>query len=147
MAAFHAAGRSWLTRLALVAVLMLGLAQGAQAQKLEIVFRDGLWGAAIGALVGTAQLAFFKENPEKEVPRRIVQATAIGALVGVVYGVLDANGLIKVGALDADGIDKGSPLALYEPGRNRLTLGPPAVRFSQNERGGTVAADLFQMRF
>ncbi|MBI4083245.1 MAG: hypothetical protein HY423_11610 [Candidatus Lambdaproteobacteria bacterium] len=136
MAAFHAAGRSWLMRLALAAVLVLGLAQAVRAQKLEIVFRDGLWGLAIGALVGAAQIALDENDPEKEFPRRIVQGAAIGVLVGVAYGVADAYGVFK-----------GGPLALYEPGQNRLTLGAPLLTVSRDERGGSVAAELFQLRF
>jgi hypothetical protein len=114
----------------LVAVSVLGsLAAPARAAKLEVVFKDGLWGAGIGALIGVAQVLSYK-NPDNEY-YRITTGAAIGAIVGVVFGVFEASGAF----------------ASYDGERNQLAIGVPALQYTENEHGRKVMLDLLQAKF
>jgi len=57
------------------------------ASSLELVLMDSLWGGAIGALVGTATMAFM-EHPGHHMDR-VYQGAAIGIICGVGYGVYE----------------------------------------------------------
>lgn len=114
----------------LLAVLLLGASAGAaQAQKMEIVLRDGLWGGAVGALLGVAQLMLL-EDPEGE-EHRIVTATGAGIIVGVGFGIAEASGAF----------------ASYRPRDNRLVVGAPVPRVRQTPYGRELQLTLFDTRF
>jgi hypothetical protein len=113
----------------LAALLVTALAAPARAAKLEVVFKDGLWGAGIGALIGAAQVLSYK-NPDNEY-YRITTGAAIGAIVGVIFGVVEVSGAF----------------ATYDRERNQLAIGVPALQYSHDERGTKVMADLLQAKF
>jgi hypothetical protein len=115
--------------LVLVAALTLGMAAPARAAKLEIVFKDGLWGAGIGALIGVAQVMSYK-NPDNEY-YRIPNDAAIGAVLGVIFGFVEISGAF----------------ASYDREHNQLAIGVPAVRYTHDERGTQVLATLVEARF
>jgi hypothetical protein len=117
------------TGLALAALLLTGLAAPVRAAQLEIVFKDGLWGAGIGALIGVAQVASFK-NPDNEY-YRIPNDAAIGAILGVVFGFVEISGA----------------MASYDHEKNQLAIGVPAIQYSNDEHGTKVMADLFDAKF
>lgn len=128
--------RSWRTPVrryvagTLMAALLLGsLTAPAKAAKLEIVFKDGLWGAGIGALIGTAQVLSYK-NPDNEY-YRITNGAAIGAILGVIFGAFEAGGAF----------------ASYDREQNRLVIGAPAIQYSKDEHGIKVMMDLLEARF
>jgi len=126
----------------LVATALLLLAgTAAQAQKLEIVFKDTLWGAGIGAVVGTAQ-ATLDEEPDKEV-HRIWQGAAIGAIVGLIYGVFDASGAFALNETHP----AESALARYDAAAGRWRLGPPPVWVRGEGRERLVQTRLLTVRF
>lgn len=62
----------------------LSQAAGPEKPTLEIVLYDGLVGAGIGAVAGTATLAFM-DHPGDHL-NRIAQGAAIGALCGMAFG-------------------------------------------------------------
>jgi hypothetical protein len=59
-------------------------AAGPDKPTLEVVLYDGMVGAAIGAVAGTATLAFM-DHPSDHYDR-VVQGAAIGALCGMAFG-------------------------------------------------------------
>jgi hypothetical protein len=74
--------------LAVAAVPGVSRAEGQTRQpSLEIVLYDSLVGAGIGALAGTATLAFM-DHPSDHL-NRIAQGAAIGVLCGMAYGVYE----------------------------------------------------------
>ncbi len=123
-----------------LALAALQLAQEpARAAKLEIVFKDGLYGAGIGALIGVAQVASYK-SPDNEY-YRIPQDAAFGIIIGVIYGFFDASNVLGYQAPRSDA------LAFYDPARNRLEIGVPALVYSRDEFGTRLTAPLFEARF
>jgi hypothetical protein len=125
--------RGWAARLTLSLTLCfalwLAVAPAARAQKLEIVLRDGLWGVAIGALLGTAQVLLLKD-PQDEL-HRIPAAAAIGAILGVAFGIAEVSGAF----------------AFYDTAEHRLVLGPPIPRFDLAAESRRARFDLFEARF
>jgi hypothetical protein len=115
--------------LVLAAVLSFSMAAPAHAAKLEIVFKDGMWGAGIGALIGVAQVLSYK-NPDNEY-YRITTGAAIGAVLGVAFGFVEISGAF----------------ASYDNEKSQVALGVPALQYSHDEHGTKVMADLFEARF
>jgi len=113
----------------IAALLVVSLAQPARAAKLEVVFKDGMWGLAIGALIGLAQIASYK-NPDNEW-YRIPTDAAYGAVLGVAFGFVEISGAF----------------ASYDRERNQLAIGIPSVELSRNELGSKVMTSLLHARF
>lgn len=78
-----------LVSIALVLSLFVLPAQSQAASSLEIVFWDSLMGAGMGALVGTATLAFMN-NPGDHL-ERIAQGASIGLICGLGFGVYEIS--------------------------------------------------------
>ena len=78
----------------LVGILFFILTGSPRAQSLEIVFKNSLWGAGIGAAAGMASWAMTEDHMADELRSRLIQGGAIGALFGVGYGVLEAEGVV-----------------------------------------------------
>jgi len=73
--------------------LMLVFQGTALAVEGEIIFRDGLYGAAIGVLIGIGVYAASGENAGPNIGGGLVLGTAIG----VVVGVIESSGAIRIG--------------------------------------------------
>lgn len=66
--------------------------QSARAQALEIVFKDSLWGAAIGSVVGLAGWSLQDKDKENVLfSKWILRSAAWGVFIGMAYGVYDVN--------------------------------------------------------
>jgi hypothetical protein len=114
----------------LVGLLLIGAtAAPARAAQLEVVFKDGLWGAGIGALVGLAQVLSYK-NPDNEY-YRITTGASIGLIVGLAFGVAEISGAF----------------ASYDREHNQLAIGVPALQYSRDEHGAKVMVDFLQAKF
>ncbi len=109
--------------------LLTSAAAPTQAAKLEVVFKDGLWGAGIGALVGLAQVLSYK-NPDNEY-YRITTGASIGLIVGLAFGVAEAAGAF----------------ASYDHETGILAIGAPALQYSHDEHGTKVMMDFLQAKF
>jgi len=121
--------RRWTVVCLAAALLTAALTAPARAAQLEVVFKDGMWGLGIGALIGAAQVLSFK-NPDNEY-YRIPSDAAIGAILGVVFGFVEISGAF----------------ASYDRERNQLAIGVPALQYSRDEYGSKVMVDLLQARF
>lgn len=73
--------------LSLSLALFMLPAQSQAAQSLEIILVDSLWGAAIGALVGGATLAFM-DKPGHHLDR-VYQGAAVGVICGAAFGIYE----------------------------------------------------------
>jgi hypothetical protein len=133
--------RAPLTMAAVALVLALFAAAPVRAARLEIVFKDGLWGMGIGALIGAAQVLMYEKNQDKEL-YRITTGAGIGVILGVAYGFFDAA------SPSYGSTDGGGAVAAYDAARHRLTLGLPALTLAEERDGSRrVAANLIQARF
>lgn len=113
----------------LAGMIWMGAADTAHAAKLQIVMKDGLWGGAIGALLGFAQILLL-ENREGE-ENRILVGAGLGIIVGVGFGIADASGA----------------LATYDADRDRLVVGIPAPRFVTTAHGSEMRLTLLELPF
>ena len=125
MAIWKRAGRALL----LAVGIWLAAGSAVQAQKLEIVLKDGLWGGAIGAMLGVAQIMMM-EDPENE-EYRIVQGAGLGIILGVGFGFLETSGAF----------------ATYDSDNHRLMVGIPTPRFRITPTGREVHLALLDARF
>lgn len=115
--------------LLLGAVLTMGVAAPARAAQLEVVFKDGLWGLGIGALIGVAVVLTYK-TPNDQYQQIPVDA-GIGAILGVAFGFVEISGAF----------------ATYDREHNQLAIGAPAVRYTYDEHGAKAMVDLVEARF
>ena len=93
--------------------------QTASAQALEIVFKDSLWGSAIGSVVGLASWSLQDtDKDDKLFPKYVVRGAAFGVFVGMAYGVYDVNRGGDVFMSKS----KNKGLIHYHSGKNLLSL-------------------------
>lgn len=89
---------NWILRatlLVLLWILVLAPPAAAQYGDLADVFRDGLYGGLIGALVGAATLPFADE-PEDHLDRIAIGA-GVGVIAGTAYGIyVTTRALVEV---------------------------------------------------
>ena len=91
--------------------------QPVKAQSLEIVFKDVLWGIAIGTTVMFVVWAT-DEDPEVDKLRtKLLQGLAFGTGGGLAYGLWDAN-------RDSDFISQRRGLFQYDSSEHRLVIVP-----------------------
>ncbi len=58
----------------------------------EIIFRDSLYGAAIGALLGTAMYGADQEDFSEKISTGVI----IGTIAGLAYGLSETNAFVEV---------------------------------------------------
>jgi hypothetical protein len=123
----------------IVLVTALALPGTARADdiKLQKILRNGMYGAAVGALIGAALLAF-KSDPGDHL-EFITVGAASGVLVGVAWGVYDS-------ATD-------NPYVMIEHGHVRTALATPRLKMvapsaaDRTRREALVAVPLAAVRF
>ncbi len=84
-----------LKRIIIIAVLSLIIFQVpafAVDTKGEVLFRDSLYGAAIGALMGTA----FYMLDQKDFERKLASGVIIGTFGGLIYGIAENSSLVEI---------------------------------------------------
>lgn len=125
--------------LALILVAALALPGTARADdiKLQKILRNGLYGAAVGALIGGALLAF-KDDPGDHL-EFITVGAASGVLVGVAWGIYDST--------------SDNPYVMIDHGRVHTALATPRVRVvspslaDRTRREAVVGVRLVGVRF
>lgn len=109
----------------LTSSLCLTSASMARAQSLEVVFRDSLWGAAIGGVSGLATWALQdKDKEDKLFPKYINKGAAFGFFVGMAFGVYDAH---KGGDVFMSQHSRFKGLIHYNDDRNLITIRPSLI--------------------
>ena len=130
MAQWKTRSLSAIAALTLAVGLALAAPRPAQAQMMRTVAQDALWGGALGALVGTAQVLMYEKNQDKEL-HRIVTGFAIGVMAGMVFGMFDAAGAF----------------ASYDARTGQVAFGVPRLEFSLAPGDRRVQTRLFEAKF
>ena len=103
-------GMNWLKKTLGICLLSLTLLfsgpSSASSETLEIVFKNSLWGSAIGGVSGVALWALQEEDKEdKFFPKYVVKGMAIGLFAGMAVGIFEAQ--TDSGIFMSNGVPKG----------------------------------------
>ena len=96
----------------------------ASSETLEIVFKNSVWGAAIGGVSGVAIWALQEDDKEdKFFPKYVVRGMAIGLFAGMAVGVYEAQ--TDSGIFMSNGVPKG--LFHFDMNSHSLALIPTKI--------------------
>ena len=113
----------------------------AKAQSLEVVFKDILWGIAIGTTVMFVVWATDKEPETNKLGNKLLQGVAYGTGVGFAYGLWDDN-------RDSGLISQRRGLLQYDAKVHRLTVAPAEAFLPPLEtEGHGIKLSLFSASF
>jgi len=103
-------GMNWLKKTFGIFTLSLTIlfsgSSSASSETLEIVFKNSVWGAAIGGVSGVAFWALQDEDKEdKFFPKYVVKGMAIGLFAGMAVGIYEAQ--TDSGIFMSNGVPKG----------------------------------------
>ena len=115
-----------------VLLISLNHAESIRAQDLEVVFKNSLWGAGIGALVAVTSWALAEEQESDELRKNLIQYSAVGVIGGMGYGFFRISQGGGVSGMEAT----SDAIAHYDFKQNRLTLQslPPEPAIFPNGR-------------
>ena len=106
-----------------LAILFSGTSS-ASSETLEIVFKNSIWGAAIGGVSGVAFWALQDEDKEdKFFPKYVVRGMAIGLFAGMAVGIFESQ--TDSGIFMSNGVPKG--LFHLDMNSNSLALTPAKI--------------------
>ena len=115
------------------------------AETLEVVFKNSLWGAGIGAAVGMASWALTEDHMAEDLRGKLLRGGALGALFGVGYGFLEKEGVFS--QLTNKNIPKTYVLE-WDKKENRITINPLSPLENLNENlNGEYRLGLLKVRF
>ena len=81
-------------------------ASSARSETLEIVFKNSIWGSAIGGVSGVAFWALQDEDKEDKLfPKYVIKGMAIGLFAGMAVGIFEAQ--TDSGIFMSNGVPKG----------------------------------------
>ena len=96
----------------------------ASSETLEIIFKNSLWGGAIGGVSGVAFWALQDEDKEDKLfPKYVVKGMAIGLFAGMAVGIYEAQ--TDSGIFMSNGVPKG--LFHLDMNSNSLALTPAKI--------------------
>ena len=103
-------GMNWLKKTlgicSLSLTILISGTSSASSETLEIVFKNSIWGAAIGGVSGVAFWALQDEDKEdKFFPKYVVKGMAIGLFAGMAVGIYEAQ--TDGGLFMSNGVQKG----------------------------------------
>ena len=121
-------GMNWLKKtLGICSLALTVLFSGpssANSETLEIVFKNSIWGAAIGGVSGVALWALQEDDKEdKFFPKYVVRGMAIGLFAGMAVGVFEAQ--TDSGIFMSNGVPKG--LFHLDMNSHSLALSPTKI--------------------
>jgi len=90
----------------------------------EVIFRDSLYGAAIGAILGGA----FYLLDQEELDKKVASGVIIGTFGGLIYGVVENTSMVEI-----------------EKGNVRFALPTPVIE--KEDDSYRISASLLKSRF
>ena len=120
----------------------------ASSETLEIVFKNSLWGSAIGGVSGVAFWALQDEDKEdKFFPKYVVRGMAIGLFAGMAVGIFEAQ--TDSGIFMSNGDTKG--LFHLDMHSNSLAVTPtniiPQPDYDPSMESTQLSIDLLTLAF
>ena len=104
--------------------ILFSSSSSASSETLEIVFKNSLWGSAIGGVSGVALWALQDEDKEdKFFPKYVVKGMAIGLFAGMAVGIFEAQ--TDSGIFMSNLVPKG--LLHFDMFSNSLDLTPTKI--------------------
>ena len=86
--------------------IFLSGTSSASSETLEIVFKNSIWGSAIGGVSGVALWALQDEDKEDKLfPKYVIKGMAIGLFAGMAVGIFEAQ--TDSGIFMSNGVPKG----------------------------------------
>jgi hypothetical protein len=133
---------------ALSLCLFFGGITNAHAETLETVFKNSLWGSAIGGISGLALWALQEEDKEDKLfPKYVIKGLAMGLFVGMGVGIYESQ--TDSGVFMSDGKPKG--LFHLDLNSNILALRPakliPQLEFNLHKDSPQWRLDLLTASF
>ena len=121
-------GMNWLKKTIGICSLSLTIlfsgSSSASSETLEIIFKNSLWGGAIGGVSGVAFWALQDEDKEdKFFPKYVVKGMAIGLFAGMAVGIFESQ--TDSGIFMSNGVPKG--LFHLDMNSNSLALTPAKI--------------------
>ena len=103
-------GMKWLKKTfgicSLSLAILLSGTSSASSETLEIVFKNSIWGSAIGGVSGVAFWALQDEDKEDKLfPKYVIKGMAIGLFAGMAVGIYEAQ--TDSGIFMSNGVPKG----------------------------------------
>ena len=103
-------GMNWLKKTFGICSLSLTIlfsgTSSASSETLEVVFKNSIWGSAIGGVSGVALWALQDEDKEdKFFPKYVIKGMAIGLFAGMAVGIFEAQ--TDSGIFMSNGVPKG----------------------------------------
>lgn len=113
-------------RIFVIAFLILLLLQGSAFAQMQgdVIFRDALYGAAIGGLLGGAVYL----ADQDDLLTKLGVGVAVGTLAGLFYGAREAKALVELKDKD-------------------IRLAMPSMKIEKKDGETLYAADLLKVRF
>ncbi len=116
----------------------------AHAQALEVVFKDGLWGAGIGTTIALASWSLSDQSTD-ELRKQLTRGASLGLLAGVGYGLYEVN---SGNSLFSQTPPAEPSLLSYQVSSHRLEVRPvfptPALHASSSD---AWSWNVFQAQF
>ena len=103
-------GMNWLKKTFGICSLSLTIlfsgTSSASSETLEVVFKNSIWGSAIGGVSGVALWALQDEDKEDKLfPKYVIKGMAIGLFAGMAVGIFEAQ--TDSGIFMSNGVPKG----------------------------------------
>jgi hypothetical protein len=111
-------------KILVISVLLIMIFQGsafAVGTQGEILFRDSLYGAAIGALLGSA----FYLLDQHDAGKKIASGVIVGTLGGLVFGIAETTGMVEI---ERDNIRFAIPTPVIQKQRDGMTYSASLIK-------------------
>ena len=87
-------------------IILFSGTSSSSSETLEIVFKNSIWGSAIGGVSGVALWALQDEDKEDKLfPKYVIKGMAIGLFAGMAVGIFEAQ--TDSGIFMSNGVPKG----------------------------------------
>jgi hypothetical protein len=111
-------------KILVISVLLIIIFQGtafAVGTQGEVLFRDSLYGAAIGALLGSA----FYLLDQNDAGKKLASGVIVGTLGGLVFGIAETTGMVEI---EKDNIRFALPTPVIQKQRDGMAYSASLIK-------------------